>query len=128
MSRIAPNVLAWTRVDGPPVLASPPSIAGQLTVGATVSVVPGVYTGTVTSRAYQWRGNGLVLPGQTGATLLIGSGLLAEFLSVTEVASNGGRPALPVTSVAVGPVTNPATPGPSLDFSDPNNSQYLPML
>lgn len=125
MTIVLPNVLAWSRVGGPPVNVSAPGIAGQLTVGAIVSVVRGTYSGNPTRFDYEWRENGLVLPGETGTTLLIGSALLAEFLSVTEVASNSGGSALPVTSLAVGPVTNPLTPGPSLDFSDADNSQYL---
>jgi hypothetical protein len=100
---------------------------GQLTVGATLTASPGVWTGSPFAFAYQWRENGLVIPGETAATLLIGLGLLGDFLSVSVTPTNGGGAGVPATSLVVGPVTNP-TSGPSLDFSDPNNSQYLPGL
>lgn len=131
MAHIAPTTLLWSRVGGPPLNVSPPTINGQLIVGAIVTVSRGAWTNNPTVFTYQWRANGVVIPGETGTSLLIDADTLGQFLSVTETPFNGAF-GLPETSVAVGPVTAPPTPGPSLDFGTPDtaaqNSMYLPAL
>lgn len=128
MSRVNAAVLDWTRVGSAPVNQGLPQVVGSLIVGATVSFTPGDWTGNPTSFAFQARENGLPISGATNDQLTLTSDLLGTFLSVTVIASNLGGPSLPATSLVVGPVMNPAVPTPSLDFSDPNNSQYLPLV
>lgn len=130
MTRVATPVLDWSRVGSPPsnVPGSAPGIAGDLTVGVTVAALPGAWTGNPTGYSYQWLANGLVIPGATFAFLLIASAQLGLYLSLRVIATNAGGDSIPATSLAVGPVINPISSGPSLDFSDPANSQYIGII
>jgi hypothetical protein len=82
----------------PPVNTTAPVIAGTATVGSTLTITPGVYTGVVTAKSYQWRRDGLAFGGLSGALTytvsLLDSG---HTLSVLEQATGPGG-ATPVAS------------------------------
>lgn len=87
----------------PPVL---PAISGTAQVGAVATVVPGVYTESPTSLAYQWKRAGSNIAGQTGTTYTRVLADVAVNLTVVETPSNAvgaGSPATSAPSVTLAP-------------------------
>lgn len=81
-----------------------PSITGTITEGQTLTVVPGIYTGTVTSRAYQWKRGGVAIGGATATTYLLVNADVGSTITVTETPTGLGGVGASATSAATGVV------------------------
>jgi hypothetical protein len=82
------SVVARPTVSVPPSITSASS--GVYQVGVLLTCVPGVYIGTVNTRAYQWRRNGVSISGATGNTYLPTSADLGTTITCTETVGNLG--------------------------------------
>jgi len=92
-----------------PVNTSPPVITGNTVVGSVLTVTPGTYTNSPTSRAYQWRNAGVAIPGETNTTYTSVVGDVGDAIDCTEVASNAGGSAAPVDSNDITVTAAPTT-------------------
>ncbi|MBJ7470557.1 MAG: hypothetical protein JHD16_04615, partial [Solirubrobacteraceae bacterium] len=72
----------------PPVNTALPMIIGDVTVGDTVSCVPGTWLGEPTAYGYAWLRAGAPIAGATGATYLVAKDDTASLLSCRVTATN----------------------------------------
>lgn len=89
-----PNVL-------PVNLAAPTITPATATVGDTLTVHRGNWSGSGLSYAYQWKLDGVSIIGETGLTYLIVSGDASHTITVTETASNTYSSGVSATSTGV---------------------------
>jgi hypothetical protein len=89
-----------------PVNNTPPVVAGNPIVGATLTRTNGTWSGAPTY-ATQWKANGTNIPGATGATYILTAGEVGTTVGVTVTATNGGG-SVPMDSNTVGPITTTA--------------------
>lgn len=76
--------LYQVRVQAPQLaVTTKPSIAGKVTVGATVTVNPGAWSPAVDYYSYQWSANGVAIPGATKSSYTIPASLPGKSLTVT---------------------------------------------
>jgi hypothetical protein len=90
--------------SSPPVNTVAPVVSGSIVEGSTLSVTDGTWTGDpAPTFAYQWREDGVDIPGQTADTLLLTPGLVGTVIDCRVTATNtaGTDSAL---SNAVGPI------------------------
>ena len=107
---IVPRTLA-------PANGTPPSISGTAQQGATLTALPGSWTGTAPiAFSYQWQRGGSDVAGATGTTYALTAADLDAVMAVTVTATNAAgsgtaasAPAGPVTAAAVAPA-NTAPP------------------
>jgi hypothetical protein len=94
---------------GSPMNLTPPAITGATTVGQTLTVSNGTWSGSPTGYARQWRRGGAPITGATGANYTLVAGDAGSTISATVTATNtvGSTPA---TSAAVGPVVAAGDP------------------
>ena len=105
--------------------ANLPVISGGLVAGNLLSTTDGTWTGSpAPTFTYQWKNGGANIAGATASSYTTVSGDVGAMISVTVTGTNGSGSAS-ATATAVGPIT-PSGSGPSLDFSDPDNSGYIP--
>lgn len=111
---------------GTPANTATPVISGGPSVGATLTATAGTWTGDPTPTiTRQWLRNGVPISGATGSTLSTAGYADGDVITLTETATNvvgagsAGSNAIALTAAAFAP---------SLDFSNPNNSQYLLLL
>lgn len=72
-----------------PVNSSAPVIAGSTTVGSTLTVTPGVWTGDPTPvLTYQWQNGGVDIGGETGTTLDTTGLSASDEITCVETATN----------------------------------------
>ena len=111
---------------GTPANSAPPVISGGPAVGATLTASAGTWTGTPTPTvSRQWRRNGTDIPGATGGTLSTAGYADGDVIVLRETATNAvGTASASSNAIAL----MAAAFAPSLDFSNPNNSQYLLLL
>jgi len=83
-----------------PVVFVPPAICGSPQVNQTLTVTPGVFTGSPTSVAYKWLRNGTAISGATGTSYPLVTADQGTTLMVQEIATNAAGPSLPSTSAA----------------------------
>lgn len=80
-----------------PVNTIPPSVSGVLEVGEVLTSSTGTWTGTgVISYTYQWRRNGISVPGETSSTYTIleldeGAILSCRVTATDDVGSKGAN-------------------------------------
>ena len=112
-------------VVGAPANTAPPTISGSATPGSTLTAGSGTWTGTPTPTiTRQWRRNGADIPGATGSTLSTTGYSAGDVIVLREIATNTNGSA----SADSAALTLTAAAGPSMDFSQPTNSQYLLLL
>ena len=111
---------------GTPANSAPPVISGGPAVGATLTASAGTWTGDPTPTvSRQWRRNGADIPGATGGTLSTAGYADGDVIVLRETATNAvGTASASSNAIAL----TAAAFAPSLDFSNPNNSQYLLLL
>jgi hypothetical protein len=110
-------------VPQPVANTSPPAIAGVPGLGSLLTANTGTWAGSVPiTYAYQWTRDGQPISGADEASYTIAEDDLGKALRVAITATNAAG----ANTVVSGPVS--AQVDPSLDFSDPQNSQYLPLL
>ncbi|MFC8953076.1 hypothetical protein ACFT8P_10575 [Streptomyces sp. NPDC057101] len=68
-----------------------PYITGSARVGGKVTAVVGTWSPAPTSYTYQWRVNGLAIPGATGASYVLPPAALGKKLTVTVAAHRTGH-------------------------------------
>ncbi|WP_073810399.1 hypothetical protein [Streptomyces sp. CB02261] len=68
-----------------------PYITGSARVGGKVTAVVGAWSPAPTSYTYQWRVNGLAIPGATGASYVLPPAALGKKLTVTVAAHRTGH-------------------------------------
>ncbi|MER6999835.1 hypothetical protein [Streptomyces sp. NPDC000410] len=78
-----------------------PSFTGTPQVGATLTAAPGSWSQTPESYAYQWKANGVAIPGATAATYTVPAAVLGKSVSVTVTARRAGYADGSATSAAV---------------------------
>jgi hypothetical protein len=78
-----------------------PKITGTVKVGRTVRAAVGTWSPAVNSYRYEWRLNGKVISGATGATLKLTSRMRNKKLTVTVIARKTGYTDGKATSTAV---------------------------
>lgn len=118
---------------GRPVNTAPPSVSGSTVQGGVLATSNGSWSQPVTSYAYKWQtsADGVSgwadIGGATGQSYTSGAGDVGKYIRSEVQATNsfGADLAGYIPSAAVGPITSSGGAGPSLDFSNPNNSQYL---
>ncbi|MBS4754488.1 carboxypeptidase regulatory-like domain-containing protein [Nocardioides sp. zg-ZUI104] len=99
-----------------PVVLTPavPAIAGVTRAGSTLTARPGTWTPATARLSYQWRANGVPIPGATQATLRLTNTHAGKRITVTvtgvvtdaagdQQAAATSRATLPVTGVLNGP-------------------------
>lgn len=84
---------------GPFATAPTPTISGTVTVGSTVTAVPGTWTPTPTAFTYQWTRNGAAISGATASTYQVSTADAGNLLSVSVTASAPGY--APTTRVSL---------------------------
>ncbi|MEU3454259.1 FlgD immunoglobulin-like domain containing protein [Micromonospora sp. NPDC006766] len=84
-----------------PKATKKPSITGSKKVGKKVRAVVGTWSPKVDSYRYEWRLNGKVIRGATGATLKLTSSMRNKKLTVTVIAKKAGYLDGKATSAAV---------------------------
>ncbi len=82
-----------------------PTIVGTSTVDATLTARPGTWDPTPDSLGYQWRADGVPVPGATQPTFRVGVDQVGAALSVTVTATKAGYADVSRTSSATSPVT-----------------------
>jgi hypothetical protein len=93
-----------------PVNQTPPDFAGYLVEGEVLSAIPGTWSNSPTSYAYQWYScdpAGTSCPDIADATssaYILGSTDVGRYVGVEVVASNAGGPSEPSASDAFGPI------------------------
>jgi hypothetical protein len=92
----------------PPVNSSPPSIAGDLTAGQTLTEVPGAWSNDPTSYAYRWQAcdpsTGTCNVVGAGQSLLLSEADVGDTITVAESAINAGGTGGPASSPTTAPV------------------------
>ncbi|MDI9890492.1 beta strand repeat-containing protein [Microbacterium sp. IEGM 1404] len=88
-----------TPTPGPFATAPTPTISGSVTVGSTVTAVPGTWTPTPSAFTYQWTRNGAAISGATASTYQLSTADAGNLLSVSVTASASGY--APTTRVSV---------------------------
>lgn len=96
---------AAVTIVAPPTNSVAPRITGTVALGQTLTCARGTWTGAPTF-AYQWRSNGVALPGATGTTYVVVAADAGASLSCVVTASNvaGSVP------LATAPVVVPTAP------------------
>ncbi|MEO1152692.1 MAG: hypothetical protein AAFV31_05745 [Pseudomonadota bacterium] len=94
---------SWTvtlaDLDAGPVMLAAPGVSGDVADGVTLTVRPGLwaYDGDLAApvHGYQWAQNGAAMAAETGADLVLPSGVGSSVFTVTETATdaNGSRSA-----------------------------------
>lgn len=84
---------------GPFSTAPTPTVSGTVTVGSTVTAVPGTWTPTPTAFTYQWTRNGAAISGATASTYQVSTADAGNLLSVSVTASAPGY--APTTRVSL---------------------------
>ncbi len=82
--------LLGKRAASPPVNTVLPAITGTPTEGETLTAVPGTFTGTVTSRAYQWNRAGVPIVDADDLTYVPVADDVGSVLTFTDTATNAG--------------------------------------
>lgn len=88
---VGKNVTVWaTGASGAPVPlnTAPPTVTGTATVGSTLTCVPGTWTNSPTSYAYQWRRDGISIAGATATQYVIVAADQGTNLTCAETATN----------------------------------------
>lgn len=94
--------LAYCFAPIAPVFSSSPSISGVPGVDVTVNVTPGTASSEPTY-TYQWKADGVAIPGATSSSYTITEDELGTDITVTQTATNSAGSAS-ATSAAIGPV------------------------
>lgn len=84
------EVTAITAPTGPgpvPTVTTAPAITGTPTVGQTLTLSAGTYTGSPTF-IRQWFADGVAIPGATGLTLVLAAGQQGKRINARVVATN----------------------------------------
>lgn len=128
--------LGWPLIPGQPVTLPPvdtaaPTVTGTAQVGSTLTCSNGTWSNSPIGYSYQWHwaDTGAVISGATSSTYVLGSGDVGHTIDCIVTATNSGGGVAAQSNVTA-PVASSGGGGssPSLDFSDPNNSQYVPLL
>jgi Low-density lipoprotein receptor repeat class B len=108
----------------PPVNSTPPSIAGDLTAGQTLTEVPGAWSNDPTRYTYRWQAcdpsTGTCSVVGTEQSLLLSDADVGDTITVAESAINAGGAGGPVSSPTTAPVQ--ALPGGNVLATAPLNS------
>ncbi|WP_329117398.1 hypothetical protein [Streptomyces sp. NBC_01353] len=83
-----------------PKAVKAPSMSGGIRVGVKTTAVPGTWSPAPTSFTYQWRANGVAIPGATGASYFSPASIVGKKLSVTVTAHRTGHRSASVTTAA----------------------------
>lgn len=94
--------LAYIFAPVAPVFSSSPSISGVPGVDVTVNVTPGTASSEPTY-TYQWKADGVAIPGATSSSYTITEDELGTDITVTQTATNSAG-SVSATSAAIGPV------------------------
>lgn len=105
-----------------PTQSTVSTVSGTPAVGNVLTAVLGTYTGNP-SYAYQWQRGGTNIAGQTANTYTAVSADAGLQVGYRLTATNSAGSAVFQSSTVLVPAAGASTP--SLDFSDPNNSQYV---
>jgi hypothetical protein len=81
-----------------------PAITGTLTVGSTLTVSNGTWSGAPTSYAYQWLRDGVAISGATASTHVLVSGDSGKMIGCTVTATDANGGATKTFAVEVGPI------------------------
>ena len=96
---------ALVTTDVPPVTVSAkPSIAGAVTVGATLTGTPATFAGSPDSIANRWLANGEAITGATDTTYKLTSAELGKNITFESTATRSGTADVSSLSDPVGPV------------------------
>lgn len=74
----------------PPINTVLPAITGTATVGQTLSVSNGTWTGDPTSYGYQWKADGVAIEGATASTYELTDEEIGAVITATVTATNAG--------------------------------------
>ena len=105
-------------IPAAPVNIAPPIVSGTTTVGETLSVTNGLWSGVpYPTFTYQWRAASVDIPGETGATLLLTSSEVGDLIDCVVTATNASGTASQASN-SVGPVTASAANALLLETGD----------
>lgn len=102
-----------TTIPAATFTAATPTISGTVRVGSVVKVVLGAWSPAATTLKYQWRANGVAIPGATGSSYTVAATFLGRHLSVVVTGSRPGYTTAVRTSAAptiTAGVFTPASP------------------
>lgn len=88
---------------GPGVTVAP-AITGTLTVGSTLTVSNGTWTGSPTGYTYQWLRDGVEIASATAATYVLVSGDSTHMIGCAVIATDANGGSTKTFAVAVGPI------------------------
>lgn len=109
---------------GVPVNTALPAITGTAQEGSVLTVTPGSFTNSPTSRSYVWKRAGVTIAGASGTTYLLVAGDVGATITVAETATNASGPSAAATSAATATVTAAASGG----FLTLGNDAKLPKV
>lgn len=104
MKRVVdPTIKSYTFGIGAPATVAPvntvaPTVSGSPVAGATLTCLVGSWTGAPTGYTFQWRANGVDIPGAISSTYPTNSGDDGKTFTCVVVASNGVGPSAPAAS------------------------------
>jgi hypothetical protein len=104
LTDISGEIGDWEAGQSPPSNTKAPAISGTPTVGETLTLTPGDWTGAPSARRYQWQGDGAPISGATGTTLVLGDDQEGQAVTGQEWASNAAGEGGPATSAATAAV------------------------
>ena len=107
-----------------PANISLPVISGTAQVGQLLMTSSGTWTQSPIAFGYQWLSDDVPISGAISQFYVPVTGDIGNLITVDVIAVNLAGVGS-ASSAAVGPV---ASPGPDFDFSQPGNSQYIPLL
>lgn len=81
-----------------------PNITGTTTVGSTLTVHNGTWSGSPTSYAYQWQRNGVAIGGATAATYVLQAGDSGKLVGCSVTATDAYGGATITWAAEVGPI------------------------
>jgi hypothetical protein len=87
MQPVVNHSLIHRKTTIPPVVTTPPSIAGATAIGSILTLTPGVWVGADTVTR-QWMANGTPIAGQTGLSFTTTAAEAGKDINVEETATN----------------------------------------
>lgn len=107
------------------LVAPVPTIAGDPSVGKTLTANAGIWGPEPVTLAYQWSADGTPIAGAKTSTLALSTEHVGKAITVSVTGTKTGYPTVTKTSIATTNVTDPDTPEPPVSLSDVSEDDWF---